>query len=210
MRKSMLIVIAYIIGIIWGLNQEELGLVPFILILFMTFALLFNRMNEKIKKYIKLIFLLLLFVLLGFINVKLQYSIFNSAFSDGYTNVSGKIVRQLAYGEYYNKYLLKTEQGSKLLLYIHNTIDLREGDSITAYGKIKTPSKARNNVTFDYQKYLYSQKISASLFVYNDKDYECLSHNENIISFLRNSILNTLKDNLSEDTFGVILRHANW
>ncbi len=173
MRYSIIIVLSYLIGIIWGLYQESLGIVPVFLFLVTLIILVLNLKTEnKLSLNYKVIFLVISFIILGFVNYGFRKDRFKNIYKNGNINVEGEIINLIKQGEINNKYILKSKAGEKFLVYLNNELGIKEGDILNISGKFENPSEARNKGGFDYAKYLYSQNIYGSIFVYNDSNIE--------------------------------------
>ena len=96
MLYSLLVCIAYILGIIWGLAYKIVGLVP---IFFIIVCLIYIIKNKKYN-YLSLI----LIFIFGFSYLTLKNNYFISKYSNSTIRGTGEIKRVISMGDYYNKY----------------------------------------------------------------------------------------------------------
>ena len=166
-----LIMIAYILGIIWGLYIKNI--VPFCILI--VIFILFKRI-KNINRYIKLFLpnkklILILFIFL--ISYTYILSLENS-FDNKYLDIQGNIrveaivVSNAKEKEYKDVFKIKIEtingstkyKGTHLQLSIkNNKLDIDYGDRITFIGEFKQAEEQRNYKGFDYREYLKTNKI---------------------------------------------------
>ena len=196
-RPLCIATICYIIGIIMGLYLSSFGIV--FLLCLLLFIITF-KFNKKMCVYI-------LIIVIGFSYIKLidysyekDYGLVNS--KENYI-IEGIIVsdkRDKEYKEVYNLDVKKIDgvkiKGSKkYLLNIKKSkeMDLKFGEYIKINAKIELPSKARNYMGFDYQRYLKSKKIIATII--DVENVEILDVNKaNIAENIFNSVRNNIKE----------------
>ena len=142
-----------IIGILTGLYLEfTLSMVLyFLLLLFCLFIL-------KAKKLEILISMCLLIVF------NLYTSSLINSYDCRYIDVSSiegefEIVSYRAIKDYYDKYIVKSKEGNKFILYLPHGDELKKGTLINLSGEFRLPDLARNTGGFNYRRYLNSQKI---------------------------------------------------
>ena len=142
-----------IIGILTGLYFEfTLSMVLyFLLLLFCLFIL-------KAKKLEILISMCLLIVF------NLYTSSLINSYDCRYIDVSSiegefEIVSYRAIKDYYDKYIVKSKEGNKFILYLPHGDELKKGTLINLSGAFSLPDLARNTGGFNYRRYLNSQKI---------------------------------------------------
>lgn len=196
-RPLCIATICYIIGIIMGLYLSSFGIVFLLCLLLFIITFKFNK-----KMYIYI-----LIIIIGFSYIKLidysyekDYGLVNS--KENYI-IEGVVVsnkRDKEYKEVYNLDVKKIDgvkiKGSKkYLLNIKKSkeMDLKFGDYIKINAKIELPSKARNYMGFDYQRYLKSKKIIATII--DVENVEILDVNKaNIAENIFNSVRNNIKE----------------
>lgn len=108
-------------------------------------------------------------------------------------------------GDYYNKYLLKNDNGDRFLLYIDRNFILKENSIINFTGELELPSKQRNRGGFDYSKYLFSQNVFGSIFVENANSIEILNEKFDLINFIQNNIFECLAKYFPKEQLGILL-----
>ncbi len=195
-RPLCIATICYIIGIIMGLYLSSFGIV--FLLCFLLFIIAF-RFNKKMYIYI-------LIIIIGFSYIKfIDYSYekdYGLVNSKGNYIIEGIVVSDKRDKEYKEVYDLdvkkidgiKIEKSKKYLLNIKKSkeMNIKFGDYIKINAKIEQPSKARNYMGFDYQKYLKSKKIIATII--DVENVEILDVNKaNIEKNIFNSVRNNIK-----------------
>ena len=188
--------ICYIIGIIMGLYLSSFGIVFLLCLLLFIIAFRFNK-----KMYIYI-----LIIIIGFSYIKLidysyekNYSLVNS--KENYI-IEGIVVSDKKDKEYKEAYDLdvkkidgiKIKGTRKYLLNIKKSkeMNIKFGDYIKINAKIELPSKVRNYMGFDYQRYLKSKKIIATII--DVGNVEILDVNKaNIEKNIFNSVRNNIK-----------------
>lgn len=209
MLYSVIICIAYIIGIIWGLYLDfYLSVVPFFLIICVSLItiLVLNKTALKTKMIRNLSIIILVSFLLGFANISVKNERFTNKYNEGNLNFKGEIINLVEEGDYYNKYIFKNDIGDKFLLYINKEFEIEETAMIEFTGKLELPSKQRNRGGFDYSKYMYSQSLYGSIFVENYNNIEILEESKfNLITFIQNNIFEALGKLLPKEQLGILL-----
>ena len=210
MIYSLYFCIAYILGILWGLNLSKVGLIPIFLCVLVYMLIQFLKLNNNESINSKCIILnnntlliLIILILLGLSNTVLRLYIFNSKYDDEVNSFKGEILRCVDKRGYSTKYLLKLFNGDKVLVYINKEIKLEENQVISFSGEFKKPKGARNKGGFDYAKYLYSQNIYGTIFVNGNVDI--LGSKFDLINTIRNSVIDILGSLLPKEQFGVLL-----
>lgn len=205
-RPLCIATICYIIGIIMGLYLSSFGIVFLLYFLLLIIAF---KINKKICIYI-------LIIIIGFSYIKFidysyekDYGLVNS--KENYI-IEGIVVSDKRDKEYKEVYDLdvkkidgiKIKKSKKYLLNIKKSkdINIKFGDYIKINAKIEQPSKARNYMGFDYQRYLKSKKIIATII--DVENVEILDVNkantaENIFNSLRNNIKKIMYKLLPKD-----------
>lgn len=151
-------------------------------------------------------YIYILIIIIGFSYIKLidysyekNYSLVNS--KENYI-IEGIVVSDKRDKEYKEVYDLdvkkidgiKIKKSKKCLLNIKKSkdINIKFGDYIKINAKIELPSKARNYMGFDYQRYLKSKKIIATII--DVENVEILDVNKaNIEKNIFNSVRNNIK-----------------
>lgn len=195
-RPLCIATICYIIGIIMGLYLSSFGIVFLLYFLLLIIAF---KINKKICIYI-------LIIIIGFSYIKFidysyekDYDLVNS--KENYI-IEGIVVSDKRDKEYKEVYDLdvkkidgiKIEKSKKYLLNIKKSkeMNIKFGDYIKINAKIELPSKARNYMGFDYQIYLKSNKIIATII--DVENVEILDVNKaNIAESIFNSVRNNIK-----------------
>ena len=177
-------------GIIWGLHLYKFGVVPIFLGLsiFLIYKILAKSINipHLKKSYIMVSISLIVF---GMLYTSIRNDIYTNSYTDSEVSMQGEVKRFIATGNYYNKYILANQLDETFLLYIPKNIKIKENDIISINGQFQTPSVARNKGGFDYSRYLYSQGIIGSVYVYNEKQIEIIDHKFDLINYIRNKML---------------------
>lgn len=170
----LMIMIAYILGIIWGLYIKNI--VP---LFFIIIAIILIKKTKKLKNLNRCIKLLipnkkLILILITFILSFTYICILERSFKTKYKNIQENIkieaiiVSNVKEKEYKDVYTIKVKSinenkkynGTHLLLSIkNNNKQLEYGNKITFTGEYKEPEEQRNYGGFDYKQYLKTQKI---------------------------------------------------
>ena len=195
-RPLCIATICYIIGIIMGLYLSSFGIVFLLFLLLFIIAFRFNK-----KMYIYILIIIIGFSYIKFIDYSYEkdYDLVNS--KENYI-IEGIVVSDKRDKEYKEVYDLdvkkidgiKIEKSKKYLLNIKKSkeMNIKFGDYIKINAKIEQPSKARNYMGFDYQIYLKSNKIIATII--DVENVEILDVNKaNIAESIFNSVRNNIK-----------------
>ena len=195
-RPLCIATICYIIGIIMGLYLSSFGIV--FLLCFLLFIIAF-RFNKKMYIYI-------LIIIIGFSYIKLidcsyekYYGLVNSKENHIIEGIVVSDKRGKEYKEVYDLDVkkidgIKIKKSKKYLLNIKKSkeMNIKFGDYIKINAKIEQPSKARNYMGFDYQRYLKSKKIIATII--DVGNVEILDVNKaNIAESIFNNVRNNIK-----------------
>lgn len=166
----LIIMIAYILGIIWGLYIKNI--VPLFIIIIAIILIKKSKLNKYIKLLIpnKKLILIIIILILGF-----TYTlILEKSFKTKYKNiqeqikVEGVIVSNVKEKEYKDEYIIKVKSinsnkkynRTHLKLSIKNNKNkLEYGDEIIFTGEFEEPDIQRNYRGFNYKQYLKTQKI---------------------------------------------------
>ena len=186
-----------IIGILTGLYFEfTLSMVLyFLLLLFCLFIL-------KAKKLEILISMCLLIVF------NLYTSSLINSYDCRYIDVSSiegefEIVSYRAIKDYYDKYIVKSKEGNKFILYLPHGEELKKGTVINLSGEFSLPDLARNTGGFNYRRYLNSQKIYG---VIRAKNYYVSNLAKfNLIYYIQDEIYKSFARLFPKDEMGLII-----
>ena len=142
-----------IIGILTGLYLEfTLSMVLyFLLLLFCLFILKAKKLEILISMCLLIVFNLYTSSLINS---------YDCRYIDG-SSIEGEfeIVSYRAIKDYYDKYIVKSKEGNKFILYLTHGDELKKGTLINLSGEFRLPDLARNTGGFNYRRYLNSQKI---------------------------------------------------
>ena len=142
-----------IIGILTGLYLE------FTLSMVLYFSLLlFSLFILKVKK---LEILISICLLIGFnLYTANLINSYNCRYIDGsFIDGEFEIVSYRNVKDYYDKYIVKSNENNKFILYLPHGDELKKGTVINLSGEFNLPDLARNTGGFNYRRYLNSQKI---------------------------------------------------
>ncbi len=186
-----------IIGILTGLYLEfTLSMVLyFLLLLFCLFIL-------KAKKLEILISMCLL----------IAFNLYTSSLINSYdcryidgSSIEGEfeIVSYRAVKDYYDKYIVKSKEGNKFILYLPHGDELKEGTLINLSGEFRLPDLARNTGGFNYRRYLNSQKIYG---IIRAKNYYVSNLAKfNLIYYIQDEIYKSFARLFPKDEMGLII-----
>ena len=186
-----------IIGILTGLYFEfTLSMVLyFLLLLFCLFIL-------KAKKLEILISMCLLIVF------NLYTSSLINSYDCRYIDVSSiegefEIVSYRAIKDYYDKYIVKSKEGNKFILYLPHGDELKKGTLINLSGEFSLPDLARNTGGFNYRRYLNSQKTYG---IIRAKNYYVSNLAKfNLIYYIQDEIYKSFARLFPKDEMGLII-----
>lgn len=142
-----------IMGILTGLYLE------FTLSMVLYFSLLlFSLFILKVKK---LEILISICLLIGFnLYTANLINSYNCRYIDGsFIDGEFEIVSYRNVKDYYDKYIVKSNENNKFILYLPHGDELKKGTVINLSGEFNLPDLARNTGGFNYRRYLNSQKI---------------------------------------------------
>lgn len=213
-----LIMIAYILGIIWGLYIKNIA--PILLII--AIVLIIKRIN-KLNRYYKIFFpkkkliLILILFVIGFSYISiLEYS-FNNKFKNIQNDIiiEAFVISNCKEKEYKDVYTIEIEsinkdksyKGTCLILSVKNNKNKIEyGDKITFVGEYEEPNTQRNYGGFDYEQYLKTQKIYGLITTNKIEKIEKSKYNKILIKVndLRNKIYEKANILLEEDEAGIL------
>lgn len=165
-----IIMIAYILGIIWGLYIKNI--VPLFIIIIAITLIKKTKLNKYIKLLIsnKKLILMIIILLLSFTYILVLEKSFETKYKSIQTEikVEGIIVSNVKEKEYKNEYIIKVKSinlnkkynNTHLKLSIKNNKNkLEYGDKIIFTGEFQEPEIQRNYGGFNYKQYLKTQKI---------------------------------------------------
>lgn len=165
-----IIMIAYILGIIWGLYIKN------IVSLFIIIIAIILIKKSKLNKYIKLLIpnkkliLMIIIILLSFTYILILEKSFKTKYKNiqAEIKIEGVIVSNVKEKEYKDEYIIKVKSinsnkkynNTHLKLSIKNNKNkLHYGDKIIFKGEFEEPEIQRNYGGFNYKQYLKTQKI---------------------------------------------------
>lgn len=131
-----------------------------------------------------LFYLILGIILSIFIIIKVYIIKYKSVYQDKEYTLTGK-VSKVVLGEKKVSFVLKDKENIQMFYY--DNFDLNDGDKVTVYVLLSTPSNSTIPNTFNYQIYLYNNGI-----------YKVGTVNKIEIIKKNNNILNNLKSSLSK------------
>lgn len=202
MIHIVLICLAYIMGIIWGLYLDlNLGIAFFVLIVCVYIFL---------KKYIiinlKIFAIIMAFFTFGMIYASIRLEDFKSKYVEGDINTIIKIIKLDSKKEKYSTYICKNEFQDNFLVYVSNEIQINIGDELYVRGLFEKPEGVRNRGGFDYSKYLYSKNIYGILRINKDSEINLIKKsNVMIINKIQESIYNILGRVFPKNELGIVL-----
>jgi len=203
-----LMMIAYIIGIIWGLYIKNI--VPFCI--FLLIFILFKKI-KNLNRYIKVLIpnkKLILIISIFLISYSYIWNLENS-FNNKYKNIEGTVkveavvVSNAKEKEYKDVFKIKAEtingstkyKGTHLQLSIKNNKTVIEyGDKIIFTGEFEQGEVQRNYKGFDYREYLKTNKIYGLVTTNKIERIEKDKYNK-VLIFI-NNISNKIVENASK------------
>ncbi|MCI8362347.1 MAG: ComEC family DNA internalization-related competence protein [Clostridia bacterium] len=218
-----MIMIAYILGIIWGLYIKNIVSLFLIIIAILLIKKIINFKNMKqykkfrklknLNKYIKILIpnKRLILILITFTISFTYICILEKSFKTKYKNIPEKIkieaivISNVKQKEYKDEYIIKINaidsnrkyNRTHLKLSINNKKNkLEYGDKIIFTGEFKEPEAQRNYGGFDYKQYLKTQKIYGIVTTNKIEKIEKGKYNKLLI--LINKINQKIVDNSNE------------
>ena len=186
-----------IIGILTGLYLE------FTLSMVLYFSLLlFSLFILKVKKLEILISMCLLIVFNLYTSSLINS--YDCRYIDG-SSIEGEfeIVSYRAIKDYYDKYIVKSKEGNKFIVYLPHSDELKKGTLINLSGEFRLPDLARNTGGFNYRRYLNSQKIYG---IIRAKNYYVSNLAKfNLIYYIQDEIYKSFARLFSKDEMGLII-----
>lgn len=165
-----IIMIAYILGIIWGLYIKNI--VPLFFIIIAIILVKKSKLNKYIKILIpnKKLILITIIIILSLIYILILEKSFKTKYKNiqSEIKVEGIIVSNIKEKEYKDEYIIKVRSinsnkkynNTHLKLSIKNNKNkLEYGDKIIFTGEFEEPQIQRNYSGFNYKQYLKTQKI---------------------------------------------------
>lgn len=186
-----------IIGILTGLYLEfTLSMVLyFLLLLFCLFILKAKKLEILISTCLLIAF-------------NLYTSSLVNSYDCRYIDVSSiegefEIVSYRAIKDYYDKYIVKSKEGNKFILYLPHGDELKKGTLINLSGEFRLPDLARNTGGFNYRRYLNSQKIYG---IIRAKNYYVSNLAKfNLIYYIQDEIYKSFARLFPKDEMGLII-----
>lgn len=206
MLSIIVVTLAYVIGIAWGLYLEFEILVTalFFLFVLLLMIIILNKKFINISKYFISIILLSLIFLSGYFYTMHKISIYTNKYNEGEMSFKCTTISHVAESEYYYKYFAKNEIGDKFQIYIKKTSDavFEIGTILDIKGDFELPDVARNKGGFNYRQYLNSNNVYGIVKVTNYS--KCTDSNNNIIYKLQNIIRNNFLKIFPKDYAGIL------
>lgn len=205
------VLIAYIIGIIWGLYIKNIAL----LLVIVSIIIEISRLR-KLKRYLKIIILKKIIVIMIIIfTISYTYiSICEKSFKDKYKNIEeitavATIVGNPKEKEYKTTYKIKVEsvngnreyKNTYLQLEIkkaNDGITYKYGQKLLIAGTFKEADGKRNNSGFDYKEYLKINKIHGIITAKQESIKVLKEKNLNIVLININECSNKIKENANK------------
>lgn len=166
----LIIMIAYILGIIWGLYIKNI--VPLFIIIIAIIVIKKSKLNRYIKLLIpnKKLILIMITLILSFTYTLILEKSFKTKYKNiqAEIKIEGVIVSNVKEKEYKDEYIIKVKNinlnkkynNTHLKLSIKNSKNkLEYGDKIIFTGEFEEPQIQRNYGGFNYKQYLKTQKI---------------------------------------------------
>lgn len=186
-----------IIGILTGLYLEfTLSMVLyFLLLLFCLFILKAKKLGILISMCLLIVFNLYTSSLINS---------YDCRYIDGSSIESEfEIVSYRAIKDYYDKYIVKSKEGNKFILYLPHGDELKKGTLINLSGEFRLPDLARNTGGFNYRRYLNSQKIYG---IIRAKNYYVSNLAKfNLIYYIQDEIYKSFARLFPKDEMGLII-----
>ena len=205
------VLIAYIIGIIWGLYIKNIAL----LLVIVSIIIVISRLR-KLKRYLKIIISKKIIVIMIIIfTISYTYvSICEKSFKDKYKNIEeitavATIVGNPKEKEYKTTYKIKVEsvngnreyKNTYLQLEIkkaNDGITYKYGQKLLIAGTFKEADGKRNNSGFDYKEYLKINKMHGIITAKQESIKVLKEKNLNIILININRCNNKIKENANK------------
>ena len=198
-----IIMIAYIIGIIWGLYIKNIALFIFVISL-----LLIIKKYTRIKFSNKQIILIIIVFIISYINILVLENQYNSKLevqNPDKVNIQAIIISDKKEKDYKNVYTIKIEKinnderyfGIKLQMSLKNKKEKIEyGDRIYFKGELQNAEGARNYRGFSYKDYLKTNNIYGLVYTTNIEKIEKGKYNK--VFILVNSIRSIITKNANK------------
>lgn len=186
-----------IIGILTGLYLEfTLSMVLyFLLLLFCLFILKAKKLEILISMCLLIVFNLYTSSLINSYDCRyIDVSLIEGEF---------EIVSYRAVKDYYDKYIVKSNENNKFILYLPHGDELKKGTLINLSGEFRLPDLARNTGGFNYRRYLNSQKIYG---IIRAKNYYVSNLAKfNLIYYIQDEIYKSFARLFPKDEMGLII-----
>jgi competence protein ComEC len=168
-----------------------------IIILLLFLATYFYKKHSKI-------FLAIIFLVFGYLwSYIFSFNIFNTSVPqqhhNKYTLTTGIISSLIDKNKQRDRFIFKTIKPFKsklrLSIYGKNRPNLKVGQKWQFSVKIKTNNSYQNEASFDYEKWLFTNKINATGYINSQKPYKFIEQtSENILNQIREKIKIKLKN----------------
>ena len=205
------LLIAYIIGIIWGLYIKNIAL----LLVIVSIIIVISRLR-KLKRYLKIIISKKIIVIMIIIfTISYTYvSICEKSFKDKYKNIEeitavATIVGNPKEKEYKTTYKIKVESvnGNREYKNTYLQLEIKKANDVITYkygqklliaGTFKEADGKRNNSGFDYKEYLKINKIHGIITAKQESIKVLKEKNLNIVLININKCNNKIKENANK------------
>ena len=195
--ELIIISIAYILGIIWGLyfNISIAFFVPCIIVIYVLIK----------KEYKKYLLITCITIIISNVYINILENSFNTKYEDitGDKTIIGTIVSEPKIKNNSTQCIVKVEiidssykyNKSKILLNINSTYNrLKVGNKIEIYGELEDAETAKNEGGFNYNQYLKLKGIYKTISVKKNKIKILKDNNFSIIENGINCIRSRIKD----------------
>lgn len=182
MIPIVLIALAYVLGVLWGLYNKCIALFCLILCL--------SLINQKWK----VIIISIVVFVTGFLYTSFRIKKFDYKYSSGPITLKLEIISEAIEKSKTNSYIAKNDNNDKFIIYISKEEKIDYGMIVEINGELEIPDTARNRGGFNYRRYLNSQNIFGTIYV----------NNIEIIELQQNDIIYTIKKSI-EKSFLMLL-----
>lgn len=182
MIPIVLIALAYVLGVLWGLYNKCIALFCLILCL--------SLINQKWK----VIIISIVVFVTSFLYTSFRIKKFDYKYSSGPITSKLEIISEAIEKSKTNSYIAKNDNNDKFIIYISKEKNIDYGMIVEVNGEFEIPDTARNRGGFNYRRYLNSQNIFGTIYV----------NNIEIIELQQNDIIYTIKKSI-EKSFLMLL-----
>ena len=208
-RPTMVILVAYTLGILWG-YIFKISIVP-LWIIFLILYYFLSKINFPFKKLIKvllnkkIIIILFLFSIISNTITIIYNNKYDNLFNDlEEVEVIGTIVSNKEETEYKEKYKINViavnnntkYKNTNLVLYINKGINLEYGDKVKISGEYKVPNVSRNDKGYNQKEYFKTEKIYGTL---NGKKIEMIQKEaKKDLLYFSNKVKQVIKQKIND------------